>query len=364
MIKPPYKVPSMAEIEQVEPNGLHVVSTFSGAGGSCLGYRMAGFKVVWANEFIKEAQQVYRLNHPSTFLNTSDIRKIEAEQVLAESGMKIGEIDIFDGSPPCSAFSMAGKRDEGWGKKKAYSSGGQEQVVDDLFFEYARLLKGLQPRYFIAENVPGLLIGKARGYFNLILRALRDCGYGVRASVFDASRLGVPQARKRLIFIGARNDIKQAIRFPSATRYVYTVRDAIGDLPPALAGSFWPLPKGSMTNLYDRAGHPRFRGMFNLANREMIGKDGYFVHRRLLWDSPSPTVVAQSMNTYHPEEPRSLSIQELKRVCSFPDDFKLTGSIARQWERLGRAVPPVMMKAIATAVRESMCDGEKGGVPL
>ena len=104
----------MKEIWSLPWNGYNVVSTFSGGGGSCLGYEMAGYHVVWANEFIPEAQKTYRLNHPNTFLNTHDIRTVTAEQIIKETNIPKGEIDLFDGSPPCCAFSTSGKREKGF----------------------------------------------------------------------------------------------------------------------------------------------------------------------------------------------------------------------------------------------------------
>lgn len=200
-----YKVPSMKEIWSLPWNGYNVVSTFSGGGGSCLGYEMAGYHVVWANEFIPEAQKTYRLNHPNTFLNTHDIRTVTAEQIIKETNIPKGEIDLFDGSPPCCAFSTSGKREKGWGKVRKYSD--SEQRVDDLFFEYIRLIKGLQPKTFVAENVSGLIKGSAKGYFKLILKGLKDCGYEVKVKLLNAKYLGVPQSRERVIFVGVRNDI-------------------------------------------------------------------------------------------------------------------------------------------------------------
>ena len=97
-IKPPYTVPTMAEIERITWNGYNVVSTFSGGGGSCLGYRMAGFRVLWANEFVEEAQKTYRENHPGVILNTKDIRTVTPDEILQEIGMKPGDVDLFDGS--------------------------------------------------------------------------------------------------------------------------------------------------------------------------------------------------------------------------------------------------------------------------
>ena len=155
MNKPPYRVPSMAEIAALPWNGYSAVSTFSGCGGSSLGYKMAGFRVLWASEFIPAAQDTYRANHPATILDTRDIRNVQASDILGAIGMEPGDLDLFDGSPPCASFSTAGKREAGWGKVKAYSD--TKQRTDDLFFEYSRLVKGVQPKVFVAENVSGLV---------------------------------------------------------------------------------------------------------------------------------------------------------------------------------------------------------------
>ena len=218
----------MREIEEVPGNGFSVVSTFSGGGGSCLGYRMAGYRVLYASEFIPEAQKTYRFNHPGVYLDTRDIRQVTPESILEIVGKRPGEIDLFDGSPPCCAFSLCGKREKGWGKSHAYSD--KAQRVDDLFFEYTRLLKGLRPKVFVAENVKGLTIGTAKGYFKLILRALKECGYRVKAAVLNAQHLGVPQSRERLIFIGVRKDLNQEPVYPKPLSYVYTLREAFEGL--------------------------------------------------------------------------------------------------------------------------------------
>jgi DNA (cytosine-5)-methyltransferase 1 len=169
--KPPYRVPSMAEIAALPWNGYRVASSFAGAGGSCTGYRMARYRVVWASEFVPEAAETYRANcAPGCVVDTRDIRDVTPEDVLAQLGMAAGELDIWDGSPPCASFSMAGNREADWGKVKDYS--GTRQRTDDLFFEYARLAKGVQPRVLIAENVAGLVRGTAKGKFKQVLAAL------------------------------------------------------------------------------------------------------------------------------------------------------------------------------------------------
>ena len=108
--KPPYRVPSMAEIAALPKNGFRAVSTFSGCGGSALGYRMAGFDLLWANEFVPAAQETYRANHPGTILDCRDIRQVKAEEILAAIKMEPGELDLFDGSPPCASPSPSSSR--------------------------------------------------------------------------------------------------------------------------------------------------------------------------------------------------------------------------------------------------------------
>lgn len=330
MTKPPYQVPSMTEIEALPWNGFKVASTFSGCGGSCLGYRMAGFRVLWASEFIPAAQETYRANHPSTILDTRDIRQVKPEDILKSTGLRVGDLDLFDGSPPCASFSTAGKREAGWGKVKTYSD--TQQRTDDLFFEYARILKGLQPRTFVAENVSGLVKGTAKGYFIEILRTLKGCGYEVEAKVLDAQWLGVPQARQRLIFVGVRKDLGIKPTHPRPLPYRYSIKDVIG-----VSGDISLAADGLLPD----------------------GRRGFVQ----MWRStamPFPTIAATIGSKHYylrdvGKRPiRRMNIVDCRAACSFPEDFELYGSLRAQWERLGRAVPPVMMMHIAAAVRDGV----------
>jgi DNA (cytosine-5)-methyltransferase 1 len=412
-VKPPYKIPLMPEIKQIPWNGFNVISTFSGCGGSSLGYKMAGYRVLWANEFIPAAQDTYIANHKDTFLNRNDIRQVTPEDIFKETGLSKGELDIFDGSPPCAAFSTAGKREAGWGKVKKYSD--TVQRVDDLFFEYTRLLKGLKPKTFVAENVSGLVKGTAKGYFKEILKTLINCGYNVKAKVLDASWLGVPQARQRLIFIGVREDLKLNSAFPTPLSYQYTVRDALPDILAFQQGAgdyyknnvYWKdsnspykaitaSPAGSRANanlvkaIHDTSGRfslgdvtdrpaPTVTAqgtgqlfiesgtrLSNCLTKEYdnvkIGKNSekYFSLMRPYPDKPCPTVTqlagSSAAGVVHPYLKRKFTILELKRICAFPDDFILTGTYAQQWERLGRAVPPVMMYHIAKTIQTEILE--------
>jgi len=355
--KPSYRVPLMAEIAAVAHNGYKMVSTFSGCGGSCLGFKMAGFEVLWASEFVEAAQEVYRLNHPETVLDTRDIREVTAEEIMSAIKLPKGELDVFEGSPPCAAFSSAGIRSEGWGEVKQYSS--KKQRVDDLFFEYARLLEGLMPRVFVAENVKGLVRGVARGYFKEIVNKLSTVGYNVEVKLLDARWLGVPQQRERLIFMGVRKDLKKRPVFPAPLPYQYSMGEALEGLDHTEeeVQDAWHLdPQGVMSQIWRRTKPGEY---LSEGSKRLRGKDAFFSHRKLSPSTPASTITQTAPNVYHWEHPRSLTAKELRRASGFPDDFKLTGTFGEKWERIGRAVPPVMMAAVARAVK-GILDEVKG----
>jgi DNA (cytosine-5)-methyltransferase 1 len=354
-VKKPYVVPTMEEVEKVRgTNGYVIASTFSGCGGSCLGFEMAGYGVAWANEFIEEARNTYALNHPDTFMNGEDIRKVTAKQII-EEGKFDGEIDVLEGSPPCASFSMAGSREKAWGTTKKYSDGAQRS--DDLFFEYTRLLKDLQPKTFVAENVTGLVRGKALGYFKEIMVELRSAGYMVGAKVIDASYLGVPQARQRLIIIGVRNDLvdKYGVvpTFPTPTDTRYTLRDVLETNAERITHD----PETNYDITLDRYALGVEYDKLKIGEQS----DKYFQLVRPSLDRAIGTITATGGNVgaasvTHPLEKRKFTLKELRALSSFPEDFELTGTYEQRWERIGRSVPPLMMKAIAESVKVNILD--------
>lgn len=392
MIKPPYCLPSMAEIATLPRCGLTVASTFSGCGGSSLGYRMAGFDVVWANEFVSAARDSYRANWPTTTIDPRDVRAVRGSSIVAATGIPVGKLDVLDGSPPCASFSTAGQLEAQWGAVKTYSD--TKQRVDDLFFEYARLVHELQPRVFVAENVAGLVQGVAKGMFKRLLAHFVALGYNVEARLLDAQWLGVPQVRKRLIFVGVRRDLARAPVFPTPLPYRYSVRDALPELNAVQDGVIhdrWldaagPSPPIVATRAVDAivTSNAREAARLHAIDRpaptvraKMSGTGGHSdyqfasgassgvvewvqtKHDRRSLDTPAPTVLTLGRRFTHNEitlgvERRRLTIAEVKRICGFPDDFVLTGSYGQQWERLGRAVPPPMMAAIARAIRDGV----------
>lgn len=355
----PYKVPSMREIEAIPWNGYKVVSTFSGGGGSCLGYRMAGFHVVWANEFVEAAQETYRLNHRNTFLDTRDIRTILPEEILQQTGLKRGELDLFDGSPPCCAFSTAGKRDKGWGREREYSDG-KKQQIENLFLEYIRILNGLQPKTFVAENVSGMVKGKAIGFFLEYIQEMKKCGYSVKAQLLNAKYLGVPQSRERIIFIGVRNDLRMEPTFPKPETRIISMGEAI-----AMVKN----DSNELEMLFADANKYKWGKVLRKIPKDprksiqgsSVMNGAYFNLVRQSLYMPCSTICqmngsSSASGNCHPLEDRKLTIEELKRVTSVPDDFILTGTYAQQWERLGRMVPPIMMSKVAKTIQTDILD--------
>jgi DNA (cytosine-5)-methyltransferase 1 len=373
---------SMDDVNKSSSRNLfNVVSLFAGGGGSSTGYRLAGGNVLAINEFIPLAQDTYQANYPNTHIFKQDIRQLTGDDILSKIGLQKGELDILDGSPPCSSFSIAGKKEKMWGEVKKYSD--SEQRTDDLFFEFARILNDVQPKVFVCENVAGLVSGESKkllgddqfsmfgGEENTIYHSLVNCGYNVRYKVLNAKNFCVPQNRERTIFIGVRNDISKKITFPTPTNEIITLgealntveciemnRKAFGENEPRRVNKnnvcFTVTSDGlGATRRYKVVRHGINPPQKDRAN----GIDKLFTDSS---KSVSPTILANYKGLsnglveveFDDNETtlRKLSIPELKILSSFPNDYILTGSYSKQWERIGRAVPPLMMKAIAEHV--------------
>lgn len=173
-------------------------------GGSSMGYKLAGFDVIGCNEIDHRMMFTYCKNHNPRFPFLEPIQTFKDKQDLPP---ELFNLDILDGSPPCSTFSMAGSREEAWGKMKKFREGQAEQVLDTLFFDFIQLAKRLQPKVVVAENVKGLLLGSAKEYMTNIYRGFDDAGYYVNHYLLDAQTMGVPQRRQRVFFVCLRKDL-------------------------------------------------------------------------------------------------------------------------------------------------------------
>jgi len=377
----------------------NVISCFAGGGGSSTGYRLAGANILLINEFVEEAISTYQANFPDTKVLVDDIKKYSSDDFLEMAGIEVGELDLLDGSPPCSAFSLAGKRDKGWqgyvedtvayhidfetdeivqetGERKKkdgikkYSENKVQESIEDLFLEYIRIAKGIQPKVIVAENVKGITFGESKKKLDEFLIAFERIGYEVSFQVINAADYGTPQARERTIFICVRKDVAEKIGlnfmningiFPTktVTKHV-TMRQAFDDIEndPEEVKMLLDYVEGSFQKKFlsfipfnpEKPLKPSDKQF-----REFNPKGSCFNMIRPAPDLPSPTLTQQGQKkglsgVFHYAENRKPTIVEFKRLMGMPEDFILTGEYDQQAERLGRMVAPKMMKEIASSI--------------
>ena len=343
-----------------------VISTFAGGGGSSTGYKLAGGNVLVVNEFVDAAVDTYKENYPDTPVIKDDIKKLTGKDFLELAKISKGELDILDGSPPCSAFSIAGKREKGWDKTKKYSDDKQVENIEDLFFEFIRIANDIQPKIIIGENVAGITMGEAKEYYNRIINEFSNIGYEAVGKVLNSADYGTPQARQRCFFVAIRNDImsKIGLNFMNMESEVYplpsgtkvTLKQAIDNIQndpeeekmllDFVQGSFqkkWIELLEFNPTKHLKPSDPKYI--------EINPKQSMFNMIRPCPDLPCPTVTqaGQKMGlsgVFHYAKNRKLTILELKRVMGLPDDFKLSGKFDQQAERVGRMVAPLCMKSL------------------
>lgn len=357
-----------------------VISTFAGAGGSSTGYKLAGGNVLVSNEFVPHAYESYRLNHPGTTVLEGDIKKLTADDFLSAAKLAPGELDIFDGSPPCTHFSMSGKREKSWNKTKIYH-GHEQQHIERLTEEMIRIAAGLRPRCIVIENVKALAAGRAHDYLNAFMGAVVGIGYVCTYRIMNASWHGVPQNRERTFIIAVRQDIAQALQFeevkladilyPRPSEYQTTLYDGIADLIEdeenmrQAAEEREKLSKGNIVvrevlkaipkNPHKQMQFCKF--LIDVAKQnpsipelaKFADRMSYFNYFRCSWSRPAPTITGRCHSYYLPNEDRCFTRRELMRIMSLPDDYQFAGGTEEDTEeRIGLMVAPLMMRAIAT----------------
>ena len=305
-----------------------VISLFAGCGGSSLGYKWAGFEELLAIDFDENCQITFEANFPKVPFWLRDITTVTAKEILKKTKLKIGELDVLDASPPCQGFSTAGKR----------------KVLDprnDLFKEFVRLIKDLEPKVFVMENVSGLAKGKMKGQFIEIMKELKSLPYQVKCKLLNAMYYGVPQSRARLVWIGA----KAPLKFPEANKFIINAGQALG-IEGAFSDSY---PRYSKTN---RPAPILRRGRaFSLVKTRSMSINPWM-------DGPAATITktASDYRAKIGKEIRRLTIREAKILSSYPDDFNFIGTFSDQWAVIGNSVPPKFMEAIARNIREQVFD--------
>lgn len=309
-----------------DSSAMKVVSLFCGAGGMDLGFKQAGFDIIWANDIYKYACETYKKNFGIDVIHR-DIRKIKV----------FPKADVLVACNPCQGFSMIGKRDE-------------KDERNTLYRQIFRALRKIRPKYFVVENVSGLRHLYEGKFFKRMLCGFYNIGYWPAWQVVNAMDYGAPQSRERIIIVGVRKDLKVRYKFPPKTHgpglkpYV-TLRDSIGHLPAPQKGEYYS------------------------------NQDWHFFYmsrnRRADWDSVSFTIQTEGRNIpLHPSSPpmvkvgkdhwkfvgdaskyRRLSIRECARIQTFPDDFEFAGELGSQYKLIGNAVPPLLARRIAESIK-------------
>lgn len=335
----------LKDLQSIPKNGLTVFSTFSCGGGSTMGYKLAGCEVIGANDIDPEMAYHYKLNHNPKYYFLCPIKELLKKDLPDE----LFNLDILDGSPPCSTFSMAGNREKDWGKKKHFREGQSKQILDDLFFDYLDLVEHLKPKVAIAENVKGLIQGNAKGYVKMIMARFKEIGYRCQLFLVNAADCGVPQKRERVFFIALRNDINKPKLILSPNHKWISAGEATSDLQILTDDE---IRDTVFTNTDNEFWHLTPKGKsYSVACLITRNKSSFFNHQKINNLAPSPTLKTCDDHFTHWSQPRKLTFREWKRLGSFPDDYKAkTDKIGKYM--IGMSVPPKMMYEVAKAVIE------------
>ena len=318
---------------------MKVLSLFSGCGGLDLGFEQAGFEIPAANEFDSTIWKTYRFNHPHTKLLTEDIRKISNDEFPSD-------VDGIIGGPPCQSWSEAG------------AQRGINDPRGKLFFDYIRILESIKPKFFLAENVSGMLARRNSEAVAKFIESFENLGYRVTMNLINARDYGIPQDRKRVFFIGFRRDLEIEFKLPSIHEKIATLRDSI-----------WDLQFNAIETLPNNRHNPEsvnsnefFTGSFS----------SIFMSRNRVrsWDEPAFTIQASGRQCQlHPSAPkmifaakdrfrfaegflyRRLSIREIARLQTFPDEFKFFYENANDaYKMIGNAVPIQLAEEFARSI--------------
>lgn len=327
-----------------------VFSCFACGGGSTLGYKLAGFDVLGCNEIDIKMIEAYKANHNPKYAYLEPIQTFKLRTDLPD---ELYQLDILDGSPPCSSFSIAGNREKDWGKEKVFREGQSKQVLDTLFFDFIDLAKKLQPKVVISENVKGLLFGDAKKYVREIYKQFDLAGYYLQHWVLDASKMGVPQKRERVFFIALRKDL--AYQFLEQID-IFTMLPKLKlkfNEPKIIFKDFADYEGEKISKYAKKAWDARKKGDLNIAQSKarvegmkVSDKNAFYVYD----DKICKTLTAKGkFCSLLFSKPIRLSKTEFCKIGSFPQDYNFTNN--DNWGYIiGMSVPPIMIAKIATEI--------------
>jgi len=319
------------------------MSTFACGGGSSMGYKRAGCEVVAANDIDPEMAWHYKLNINPKHYFLCPIRDLLTKELPSE----LFDLDILDGSPPCSTFSMAGNREDGWGKEKHFREGQAKQVLSDLFFDYLELLNRLKPKVAIAENVKGMISGNAKGYTKMVMNRFREIGYRPQLFLLNSADCGVPQRRERVFFVAIRSDINAPpLKLAPKHRWI-AAGEATSDLHVLTDSERESERISGKALLYWK--NTKEGNSLEEGHILITGRSSWFTHLRLHRERPAPTLTSAEHTILHWADPRKMTFREWKRLGSFPDDYQAKSYKIGKY-MIGMSVPPKMTEVVARAV--------------
>jgi DNA (cytosine-5)-methyltransferase 1 len=327
-----------------------VFSCFACGGGSTMGYKLAGFDVIGHNDIDPKMIEVYQANHNPKYSFLESITTFAKRKDLPQ---ELYQLDILDGSPPCSSFSMAGNREKDWGKEKVFREGQAEQILDTLFFDFIDLAKELQPKVVVAENVKGLLLGAAKEYVIKIYKEFDEAGYYCQHFLLDASKMGVPQKRERVFFICLRKDLAKDFlywqdMFTQSAKIEMNFKESEIIFREIFENkNNERMLNGVALELWNNRIETDI-DLDNISTRQ--GRPNYmFNHKFLKLSKVANTITANDMCCLY-EEPRYRSKKELSLCGSYPLDYNFMQ--LKPEYLIGMSVPPVMTAQIASNIYE------------
>ena len=362
------------------------ITFFAGGGGSSCGYKLAGGDVRFVNEFQQVAMDDYLANFPKTPHHIcGDIKDVTGKQIMEMTGLKVGELDLLDGSPPCPPFSMSGTKQKGWGKEKT-AYGMKQKNIEDLTWEQIRITGEMKPKVVVCENVKGLTMEYASEHLARMVNDFESHGYTTVYKVLKGHQHGVPQKRERVFIVSVRNDVLDAIDmpfmcvagevFPDPEKEFVDIRGAIEDIQlnnanrveadeliaSMMKGAKWKWLKRMQKNpdkvvsvgddvvgpWYDKVIAHRVKWGKTIPER----KSSFYQSRRVPWNQASHTLSEQGLMTslavhLHPEEDRVFTTREAARIMTLPEDYIFTGTLNQNLARIGLMVAPLCMKDLA-----------------
>lgn len=333
-----------------EKNGLKVFSCFACGGGSTMGYKLAGCDVVGCCEIDKKMNEVYLKNHHPAHNFLMDIRDFNniSNEKLPDV---LFDLDILDGSPPCTTFSMAGEREKNWGKAKKFREGQKEQTLDDLSFIFIDTVNKLKPKTVIMENVEGLLKGGAFAYVEGIYKKFNNMGYNVKHYLLKGEQMGVPQKRHRVFFIAVRKDIPFDLQSLDMSFNYKPI--TYGEIKSKQGNEFSEKAKqGKLYNLFLKA-NENDNSICDVSKRE-YGIEKYFQCYILHDNKVCPTIRAsRGFENYRFCDKKKTTISDVIHAQTFPEDYDFVKNTINNVSYIcGMSVPPIMIKRIVTRLIE------------